>query len=115
MGMRVVPSERLRHELDALIVDVGEVHDPIERIGRLGARLIIQQAPEHELTEFLGRERYERAEAKVGYRNGFERPRWIATTSGPVEIERPRVRDASKLAFESRIVGRGVARTYALE
>jgi transposase-like protein len=32
-----------------------------------------------------------------------------------MEIERPRVRDASKLGFESRIVGKGVARTYALE
>ncbi len=32
-----------------------------------------------------------------------------------MEIERPRVRDASKLAFESRIVGKGIARTYALE
>jgi transposase-like protein len=115
MGTRVVPSERLRHELDALIADVGEVHDPIERIGRLGARLIIQQALEDELTEFLGRGRYERAEAKVGYRNGFERPQRIATTSGPMEIERPRVRDASTCGFESRIVGRGIARTYALE
>jgi putative transposase len=115
MGMRVVPSERLRHELDALIAGAGELHDPIEEIGRLGARLIIQQALEDELTEFLGRERYERSEETVGYRNGFERPQKIATTSGPMQIERPRVRDASKLGFESRIVGKGVARTYALE
>jgi putative transposase len=115
MGTRVVPSERLRHELDALIADAGELHDPIEAIGRLGARLIIQQALEDELTEFLGRARYERAESVVAHRNGYERPQRIATTSGPLEIERPRVRDASKLAFESRIVGKGVARTYALE
>ena len=33
MGMRVVPSERLRHELDALIGDAGELSDPIEEIG----------------------------------------------------------------------------------
>jgi hypothetical protein len=42
MGTRVVPSERLRHELDALIARSGELGDPIEEIGRLGARLIIQ-------------------------------------------------------------------------
>ena len=36
--------------------------DPIERIGRLGARLILQQALEDEVTEFLGRVRYERAD-----------------------------------------------------
>ena len=30
-------------------------------------------------------------------------------------IVRPRVRDASKLGFESRIVGKGMARTYPQE
>ncbi len=115
MGTRVVPSERLRHELDALIANSGELADPIEEIGRLGARLIIQQALEDELTEFLGRARYERTETPVAHRNGYERPQKIATTSGSMEIERPRVRDASRLGFESRIVGKGVARTYALE
>jgi transposase-like protein len=39
----------------------------------------------------------------------------VKTTSGPVELERPRVRDASKLGFESRLLGRHVTRTYALE
>ena len=115
MGTRVTPSERLRYELDSLIGDAGELADPIEQIGRLGARLIIQQALEDELSEFLGRARYERTETPVSHRNGYERPQKIATTSGPMEIERPRVRDASKLGFESRIVGKGVARTYALE
>jgi len=115
MGTRVTPSDRLRHELDALVADAGELHDPIEEIGRLGARLIIQQALEDELTEFLGRARYERTGEPVAHRNGYERPQKIATTSGPMEIERPRVRDASKLGFESRIVGKGIARTYALE
>jgi putative transposase len=115
MGTRVVPSERLRHELDALVADAGELADPIAEIGRLGARLIIQQALEDELSEFLGRARYQRTGAPVAHRNGYERPQKIATTSGAMEIERPRVRDASKLGFESRIFGKGVARTYALE
>lgn len=57
MGTRVVPSQRLRHELDALIAGAGEFHDPIEAIGRLGAGLIGQQALEAELTESLGRAR----------------------------------------------------------
>ena len=55
MGTRVTPSERLRHELDVLIGGAGELADPIEEIGRLGGRLIIQQALEDELIEFLGR------------------------------------------------------------
>ena len=115
MGTRVTPSERLRQELDALIDDAGELRDPIEEIGRLGARLIIQQALEGELTEFLGRARYERVDEPVAHRNGYERPQKIATTSGLMEVERPRLRGASRLTFESRIVGKGIARTYALE
>ena len=115
MGRRVIPSERLRQALDALVAGAGELVDLIEEIGRLGARLIIQQALEDELTEFLGRARYERTGALFAHRNGYERPQRIATTSGSMEIERPRVRDASKLGFESRIVGKAMARTYALE
>src|SRR4051812_49848738 len=42
-------------------------------------------------------------------RAGWSRP------PGPVELERPRVRNARELGFQSRILGRHVARTYALE
>src|SRR5215218_8169780 len=111
---RVAPSERFRRELDDVLAGVDAVLDPVERIGRLGARLILQQALEDEVTEFLGRVRYERAIDPVSHRNGYE-PRRVVTTAGPVELERPRVRNARELGFESRILGRHVARTYALE
>jgi putative transposase len=111
---RVVPSERFRAELDEALAGVGQRHDPVETIGRLGARLILQQALEDEVTEFLGRGRYARAEEPVSHRNGYE-PRKVRTTSGSVELERPRVRDASKLGFQSRVLGKHVTRTYALE
>ena len=88
--------------------------DPLETIGRLGARLILQQALEDELSEFLGRARYERAGMPLAHRNGYER-RTLKTTAGPLALERPRVRDASKLGFESELLGRGVVRTHALE
>ena len=111
---KVAPSERFRSELDDVLAGLGREQDPVEAIGRLGARLILQQALEDEVAEFLGRRRYERAGEPVSHRNGYER-RKVATTSGTVELERPRVRDASKLGFESRLLGKGVARTYALE
>ena len=57
---RVVPSERFRAELDAALAGVGAEQDPVEVIARLGARLILQQALEEEVSEFLGRARYER-------------------------------------------------------
>ena len=50
----------------------------------------------------------------MSHRNGYE-PRKVRTTSGTVALERPRVRDASRLGFESRVLGEGVTRTYALE
>ena len=39
----------------------------------------------------------------------------MKTTSGPIELERPRVRGAAGLGFESQVLGKGVARTHALE
>jgi putative transposase len=111
---KVAPSERFRRELDEVLAGVDGHEDPIETVGRLGARLILQQALEDEVTEFLGRSRYERAGETVSHRNGYE-PKTVKTTSGSMALERPRVRDASRLGFQSRIVGKGVARTHALE
>ncbi len=62
---KVAPSERFRRELDEVLDGVGGEEDPIETVGRLGARLILQQALEDEVTEFLGRSRYERARETV--------------------------------------------------
>jgi len=114
---KIVPSERLRRELDEVLAGVGEHDDPVEAVARLGARLILQQALEDEVTEFVGRARHERAQGgeEVIYRNGFAEPSTVRTTSGPTVIERPRVRDATKAGFESRVLGKGVARTHALE
>src|SRR4051794_9273267 len=113
---KIVPSERLRRELDEVLAGVGEHDDPVEAVARVGARLIMQQALEDEVTEFLGRERYRRVDGDGDaiYRNGYE-PRTVKTTSGAMELERPRIRDAAKLGFESRVLGTGVARTHALE
>jgi putative transposase len=111
---RVAMRERLRRELDELLAGVGGEANPVELIGRLGARLILQQALEDEVSEFLGRARYERTIDPVSHRYGYE-PRRVVTTAGPVELEPPRVRSARELGFESRILGRQVARTYALE
>jgi transposase-like protein len=111
---KVAPSERFRRELDEVLAGVGQEQDPVEVVGRLGARLILQQALEDEVTEFLGRRRYQRAKETVSHRNGHE-PKTIKTTSGSMTVERPRVRNAGKLGFESRVLGKGVTRTHALE
>ena len=78
---KVSPSERFRSELDEVLAGVGEEQDPIERVGRLGARLILQQALEDEVTEFLGRRRYERAARRsvtaTGMNHDGEDDEWL--------------------------------------
>ena len=54
---RVSPRERLRRELDEALAGAGQREGPIEVIGRLGARLILQQALEAEVDQALGRAR----------------------------------------------------------
>ena len=58
---KVAPSERFRAELDEALAGVAGQEDPIETVGKLRARLILQQALEDEVSEFLGRGRYEHA------------------------------------------------------
>jgi hypothetical protein len=81
---RVAPSERFRRELDEVLAGVDGEVDPVERIVRLGARLILQDALEDEVTECLGRARYERAIEPVSHAT--------ATSHGP--WSRPRGRSS---------------------
>jgi len=80
--------------------------DPIEAVGRLGARLILQQALEDEVTEFLGRLRYERTGDPISHRNGYER-RTVKTTSGATELERRGAGRAGHPGLEPGIAGFG--------
>jgi putative transposase len=111
----IVPSERLRRELDEVLAGLGEHDDPVEAVARLGARLIMQQALEDEVTEFLGRERYARADdGGAIYRNGYE-ARTVKTTSGVMKLKTFAHPLGSDLEFESQVLGKGVARTHALQ
>jgi transposase-like protein len=79
--------------------------------------VIIQTAVEAEVSEFLGRARYERAAgcgtAKAGSRNGYC-PTTIKTTAGPVAVSRPKLRGTSEV-FASRLFGTGITKSNALE
>src|SRR5208283_5792601 len=67
--------------------------------------------------EFLGRDRYQRAaareDARPGSRNGY-REATVKTTAGPVTLARPKLRGTAA-AFASRLFGRHVTKTSALE
>ena len=79
---------------------------------RLGARLIIQRAVEHEFDAWLGRARYERRteservlqDEGSGLRNGF-RPRKVQTLEGELQVDIPQVRQAAE-PFVSKLFPR---------
>ncbi|RLC45302.1 MAG: IS256 family transposase [Candidatus Coatesbacteria bacterium] len=65
-----------------------------------------QDVLEEEVTEFLGRGRYERRKAidgASGSRNGYGKPRNVTLSSGTITVRRPRVRGAEE-RFESRLL-----------
>ena len=117
MSARVSPTERIREEINALFTGDRDLVEVLEDVARLGARLIIQTALEAEVTEFLGRTRYQRAasaeDARPGSRNGYCSTT-VKTTAGPVRVARPKLRGATE-AFASRLFGTGVTQTNALE
>jgi putative transposase len=115
--VRVSPTDRIRHHIDELFADGRPLPEILEEVARLGAQLLMQAALEAEVTEFLGRDRYQRAVAcsgaRPGSRNGY-REVTVKTTAGPVGLARPKLRGTSE-AFASRLFGAHVTKTNALE
>ena len=115
MPSRVSPSEAIRAQIDELFADPKrELGAVLEDVARLSVRLVFQAALEAEVTEFLGRERYARGQCtRAGSRNGYS-DITVKTTAGPVDLKRPKLRGSDE-AFASRLLGRHVTRTNALE
>jgi putative transposase len=112
---RVSPVDRIGAEIDQLFADPArDLAEVVEQVARLGARLLLQTALEAEVTAFLGRERYQRdPDANPGHRNGHQ-PVTIKTTSGPLTLERPKLRGTDQ-RFASALLGAQVTRSNALE
>ena len=117
MPVRVSPTDRIRGHIDELFAQDRPLPEILEEVARLGAQLLMQAALEAEVTEFLGRDRYQRAaaceDARPGSRNGY-REVTVKTTAGPVALARPKLRGATE-AFASRLLGSHVTKTNALE
>ena len=117
MPHRVSPTERIRGHIDELFASGKQLPEILEDVARLGAQLLMQAALEAEITEFLGRDRYQRAaaceDARPGSRNGY-REVTVKTTAGPVQLSRPKLRGTTE-AFASRLFGSHVTKTNALE
>ena len=74
MPHRVSPTERIHGHIDGLFASGRQLPEIMEEVARLGAQLLMQAALEAEISEFLGRGRYQRAaasgDARPGSRNG---------------------------------------------
>ena len=112
---RISAAEKTRELLRALI-DGRRLGTPPDRssLMLLAAQLILEEALEGEVSDALGRARYERSagEAK-GYRNGYRGGR-MKTAEGMVEFSAPQVRDTPE-PFVSAIRENLSGRTEALE
>jgi putative transposase len=111
---RLFPVERIRAQIDELFASEQDLGQVLEEVARLSVRLVVQAALEAEVSEFFGRDRYQRGEReRGGYRNGHAELT-VKTTAGPVVLQRPKLRGTAE-PFTSRLLGKGVSRTNALE
>ncbi|MGH7463291.1 MAG: transposase, partial [Longimicrobiales bacterium] len=77
----------------------------LETYSRQKIQTFVQQLLEEEVDDLLGRKKSERrmSGSRVGYRNGYGKPRQLAFTNGTITLRRPRVRDLDA-RFESRVL-----------
>src|SRR6266566_3984438 len=90
---RQLPSQTLEEEFLGLATRKAPLSESI----RLGAQLMLQKAVELEVTEFLGRDHYQRSGDGVlqGYRNGYE-DKQVQTAGGPLHLKMPRCATPSR-------------------
>lgn len=115
MNKRLPASAVLEQQIEALLTEGIADSEGLASIARLGAQLIMQRAVEEEVTAFLARARYERAQDARGYRNG-QRPRRVQTAEGELVIAMPQVRRTVE-PFVCRTIPdcRSIIRTRPLE
>jgi putative transposase len=94
---RIPPSEQMRQELDEFLSQGLETDEqPASHLLKLAAQVVVQEALEQELRDYLGRDRYERREAEQsGLRNGY-RPGRVRSAEGEIVLQVPQVREAEE-------------------
>jgi putative transposase len=114
---RIAPSQRIGEQVGRLVQEglSGEVERGELRgmVMRLGMQRLVQELLEGEQRDFLGVDRYERAEERRGYRNGYA-PTHVETGEGRIDVQAPQVRP-SATPFESKLLVFLKGRTATLE
>lgn len=89
-------DQRKQDSVEAAIANVSQLDLPgmsLMSLLQFGSGLLLKHAIAGEITEYLGRSRYEHEGQVAGYRNGHQRSR-IDTPVGVVEYDRPKVTGA---------------------
>lgn len=103
MSTKIPPSERIRQLLEGYLQGgYQQSEQPASEFLKLAAQMVAQEALEQEVTDFLGRDRYERQAEAVGYRNGYK-PGRMRSAEGEVELAVPQVRDTEQ-PYRSRLM-----------
>ncbi len=90
MSQRIAPSQKLRQGLHEMLSQgYAEADLPASQFLKLAAQMVVQQVLEQEVSDYLGRERYERQPEASGYRNGYKSGR-IRSAEGEIRVHKTR-------------------------
>lgn len=94
------------HVTDVVGSNVSEIVDVLDALAREGARQMLEMALMNEVTQHLGRSRWERSGDFRGNRNGHGRQRTVAIGTWAVPVQPPRVSDEPEgmPKFQSKIL-----------
>mgnify|MGYP000107443811 FL=1 len=103
MSQRIAPSQQIKQQLSAFLQEgLTSSEEPLSQFIRLAVQGMVQEALEQEVTDYLGRERYERQSEPEGYRNGYK-PGRIRSAEGEIVFGVPQVR-ASSAPYRSKLL-----------
>jgi putative transposase len=103
MSQRIAPSERIEQAMNAFMQEgITSSEQPLSQFIRLAVQGMVQHALEQEVTDYLGRERYERQAEVNGYRNGYK-PGHLRSAEGDIGFAVPQVR-ASEQPYRSKLL-----------
>jgi transposase-like protein len=94
MEKKIAPSERKAQEIQALMqgqLEARSGEELLSTLVRLSTERVLQEALEDEQALALGRERYERRNSALGYRNGYESGT-LKTAEGVLRVQVPQSR-----------------------
>ena len=101
---------------DVLTNGLNAEEDLLSTLARLDMERLVQEALEQEVSDYLGREHYQRQapdQVHRSYRNGYE-PAKLRTAEGEVKVQAPQVREAPE-TYQSRLLEHLEDRSEVLE